>query len=184
MGIWRRTKFSICSSSSTCIFSVSHSANALLVRRGPFNACTKLETDSTGQRHPLALRLLWLHVFCLELVRSLSCTDPVCICWRLSELICSKITAWCAAGQPEVLWTLTTCLADNYWQGTHGIWQIMGVKRWSIGIIKCGFPLSHSHYLLTCHGQEPSRTFTNPKWRIVLSACGIMGPWSRYRLTC
>ena len=73
------------------------------------------------------------HVFCLELVCSLSCTCPVHIRWYPVDLIRSQTTTWHETSQPEVFRSLTACSADEYWQGTHGNWWITGVKRWSMG---------------------------------------------------
>ena len=119
--------------------SVSHSANALLVRRGPFNPeesfvhAQNLQRTSPEKGTHLIYGGYALTLFCSELMRSLSCTCPVHILWCPVDLIRSWTTTSHATGQPVVFWTVTACSADDYWQGMHRNWQITGVKRWSTG---------------------------------------------------
>ena len=103
--------------------SVSHSANALLVRRGLFSpaesfyACMHKTWNGLHWKKAPAgctVAVHW-HAFCLELLRSLSCTCPVRIRWCPVDLIRGQTTTWHAAGQLEVLRTLTACSADDYW---------------------------------------------------------------------
>ena len=48
-----------------------------VLSRGKFCSCSKLGTDTTGQRHPLVVRLLCAeHAFWPALKRFLSCTSP------------------------------------------------------------------------------------------------------------
>ena len=136
----RRTKCSICLSPSTCVSclflirqmrSLSGEVHSIrwkvLCMHKTWNRLhrKKAPTGCTVAMH-------W-HAFCLDLVRSLSCTCPVCIRWCPVDLNRGQTTTWHAADQQEVFWTLTPCSGDHYWQGTHGNWRITGVKQWSTG---------------------------------------------------
>ena len=145
--VQRRTKFSIRLSTSTCV------SCPFLIGRCPFLIrrmrsllgkvrsirqkvlCMFKTWNVLHQRKAPAgctVAMCW-HALCSELVRSLSCTCSVCIGWCLVDLIRSRTTTWHSMGHSEVFRTLAACSADDYWQGTHGNWQIMGLKRWSTG---------------------------------------------------